>query len=168
MDQAVRVTEIFANPAGVDRGNEWVELCAGAESASLSGSTLTVGTRKLNLSGTIEANSCSIVRTGTAAIRNREADVTLTYRGATQYVRTAGSAPDDQGFHIKEGSGFWASSTPGVAASSPPLLPPLPKFDASPMLWSLLGTAACTAGILTALATVALRNAKERHDTRPR
>gem|GEM_PF-4423452 len=158
----LRITEILANPAGADKGAEWVELCAGSHGASLQGAVLEVGTRRLALAGRLSPDACSIVRTGTAALRNREAEVVLRHGGTVQAVRTAGSAPEGFGFHIKEGSGFWATSTPGVPEGIRPTLPPLPAAAGSSP-WGLVGTAACTAGILAALAVAAFRHERDRH-----
>lgn len=161
--QHPRITEVLANPSGTDKGNEWVELCAGPEGANLGAYTLQIAARKLTLSGSLDPNTCSIARTGTAAVRNREADVSLLYKGAViQEITTAGSAPENFGFHIASSS-FWSTSTPGLPLGTPAPLPPLPNLNTGSILPGLLGTAACTAGILTALALFALRYARDRH-----
>lgn len=159
----LRITEILANPKGTDRDHEWVELCAGPDGAELARAVLQVAKRRLALTGSLSSSECALVGTGTAAIRNREADVSLFYRGGVQAVRTAGTAPEDAGFHIKEGSGFWATSTPGNAAATGSAIPALPPLQEGSGFAGLLGTAACTAGILTALAIAAFRHERDRH-----
>lgn len=162
-----RISEILANPAGTDRNSEWIELCAGHDAVALDAYALRIGTRQLTLSGTLAPAGCSIARTGTAAIRNREASVSLLYKGVViQEAATAGTAPESSGFHIARTSSFWATSTPGNAEGTSPMIPPLPHLRPAPMLPGLLGTAACTAGILTALALFALRHARDRHHAR--
>lgn len=164
----LRITEIFPNPNGTDKGNEWVELCAGDVPVSLSGYSLKISSRQLPLSGSLEPGTCSIARTGTTSLRNREAEVSLIYKGEIiQTAHTAGSAPESFGFHINGTSTFWASSTPGVATGVEPRIPALPTLTSSSLLPGLLGTAACTAGILTVIALTALRYSRDRHHTQP-
>jgi hypothetical protein len=158
-----RITEILANPEGADRSKEAVEICAGASGADLRGATLSVGSRQLSLSGYLPPDACSEVMTGTAAIRNREATLALHLGGEVQHVKTTGAAPEGQVFHA--GLGFWASSTPGIPGAQLPVLPPLPDLSQPAWDTDLLGTAACTAGILTTLATVAFRHARDHHHT---
>lgn len=158
---AVRITELFANPAGADRGNEWVEICADEAGGNLSRATLEIGKRSLYLTGALPPGSCSIVRTGTAAIRNREATASLTLPGFRQDVSAPGSAPEGHGFHVAGGT--WASSTPGQAAFAAAPVPAIANLSPESPLPAILGTATCTAGILTALATAAFRYARDRH-----
>jgi hypothetical protein len=159
----LRITEIFPNPTGADKGGEWVELCAGTRPVSLGGYALLVGMRRLSLWGSLASGECRIARTGSVTLRNREAEVSLLYNGAlVQKVRTAGTAPEGYGYHVDEDP-FWAPPTPGIASGTRPDVPPLPDLGAHSLLPSLLGTAACTAGILTALALFALRYARDRH-----
>ena len=161
-----RITEVLANPPGTDKGAEWVELCADARVA-LAEYALKVGSRTLPLSGELDAESCAVARTGTAAIRNREADVSLLYKGElVRSVRTAGTAPEGSGFHVGPAS-FWATSTPGIASGTLPALPPLLALPHQYVLPGALGTAACTAGILTAIALAALRHARDSHHALP-
>jgi hypothetical protein len=164
----LRITEIFPNPSGTDKGNEWVELCAGDLPVSLLGYSIKINKRQLALSGSLEPGTCSIARTGTASLRNREAEVSLLYKGGViQTAHTAGTAPEGFGFHIASASTFWASSTPGVATGVEPRIPPLPELTSGSLLPGLLGTAACMAGILTVLALTALRYSRDRHHTQP-
>lgn len=157
-----RITEIFANPPGADRNNEWVELCTN-RAVILDDYALRIGSRNLTLSGALAPDTCNIARTGTAAIRNREASVSLLYKGGVvQEVATAGSAPEGFGFHVGVET-WWGEATPGAFTAHAPGLPPLLDLTPPSMLPGLLGTAACTAGILTALALFALRHARDRH-----
>jgi hypothetical protein len=161
----LRITEILANPPGTDRGKEWVELCADAP-VFLDGYALMVGARTLALSGSLPAGSCSLAYTGSASIRNREPEISLLYKDTPiQSVRGAGSAPEGYGFHAG-GAGYWASSTPGIPDGPGFAIPPLPPLGRESMFPGLLGTAVCTAGILTALAIAAFRHARDRHHER--
>lgn len=160
-----RITEILPNPPGTDRGKEWVEFCTDAP-VLLDGYALTVGPRTLALSGSLQAGGCSLAYAGTASIRNREPEISLLYKDvAVQAVRGAGSAPEGYGFHVGD-AGYWASSTPGIAAGPGFAIPPLPPLERGSMIPGLLGTAVCTAGILTALAIAAFRHARDRHHER--
>jgi hypothetical protein len=163
--QELRITELLPNPSGTDRGHEWLELCSGARSVVLAGARLVVGARKLALTGTLTPDTCSIVHTGTAALRNREATISLQHNGATQVVETAGTAPENMSFYPEWG-GYWASSTPGVMTHSPPVFPPLPLLETPSLFWGLFGTAACVAGILTTLIILVFRHAPP-HSQRP-
>lgn len=160
-----RITEILPNPPGTDQGKEWVELCAD-DPTDLASYALQVSSRTLALSGTLPTHGCSTVLTGTATIRNREATVSLLYKGKIiQSVTTAGTAPEGYGFHVGTSS-YWATSTPGIPSGPAPGLPPLPELAGTHILPGLLGTAACTAGILTAIAIAAFRHARDRYHAR--
>ncbi len=162
------ISEIFPNPPGSDRGHEWVELCASDHLVSLADYALRIGKRTLTLAGTLDPFACRIARTGTATIANRSADISLLQSGAVlQQVRTAGTAPEGFGFHLYNRDSFWATSTPGITSVAPSELPPIQNLNRASMLPSLLGTAACTAGILTVMALLALRYARDRYYALP-
>ena len=164
---AARITELFANPAGTDRGQEWVEMCADSAGATLADYALRVGTRTVRLAGTLPPRTCRIARTGSATLRNREPEVSLLYKeGILQQVRASGDAPEGAGWQVIGEAGYWATSTPGIAPGGLPGLPPLLDLPRPGMLPALLGTAACTAGLLTSLALAALRHARDRHYAR--
>lgn len=158
-----RITELLANPPGTDRGAELIELCADTATA-LEEYVLVIGKRTIPLSGNMTPSTCDLFGTGGAAIPNHEATVSLLYKGvAIQTVQTAGTAPEGFGFHVVGESGFWATSTPGIATGTPPTLPPLPDLTPHSIVPGLLGTAACTAGILTVITVSVLRYVRDHH-----
>lgn len=160
---SVRMTEIFPNPAGVDRDTEWIELCSDTV-VSLAGYQLQIGTRTLPLHGVIEAGSCALFSPSPATLRNREAEITLLFNETViQTVQTAGTASDDMSFHVTATGVYWASSTPGIAASPLPALAPFPSLMPTSSLFGLLGTAAGTAAMLTLLTVFILRYARDRY-----
>lgn len=164
-----RISELFPNPPGTDRGKEWIELCATESGTSLGDYALAIGTRRIMLSGVLDAGTCRIARTGSTALRNTAPETSLLYIGAeAQRVASAGVAPENAAWHVVGASGFWATSTPGLPSEAAPALPEPPPLQASSSLPGLLGTAACTAGILTALTLATLRHARNRHNARLR
>jgi hypothetical protein len=158
-----RITELVANPPGKDRDAELIELCA-HEPITLDGYALVIGKRTVSLSGTLNPPTCTLFTTGSLAIPNHEATVALLYKGvAIQTIQTAGTAPEGFGFHTVGDTGFWATSTPGIATGTPPALPPLPDLTPPSIVPGLLGTAACTAGILTVITVSVLRYVRDHH-----
>ena len=163
------ITEVLPNPKGKDKGNEWLELCSDTAPVSLNQYRLTIGTRKLALSGVLEGNACVVVKTGTAPIRNREAILTLSGPGVTQTVETAGSAPEDISFIVPfKGSPYWGTSTPGIAPSLERQAGAhslVPGVYSDPVLPGLLGTGFAATGILTITLFIVYRRFYAHHNS---